>query len=77
MKAIFKHLKILAMDQIITVWILRFIKNVAYMPVGRLTREVLGSHARPVGPPKRGPKEMSTRQSYVRALNAAGLLDSS
>jgi hypothetical protein len=28
-----------------------------------------------IGALKRGPKEMSTRMSYVRALKAAGLLD--
>ena len=63
------------MEQIIHVRILRFLEKVAHMPGGRLTREVLRSHARPVGAIKRGPKEMPTRKSYVRTLRAAGLLD--
>jgi hypothetical protein len=44
---------------------------------GRLTREVLRSHAKPVGALKRVPKEASMRRSYVRALKVAGLLGSS
>jgi hypothetical protein len=51
------------------------IPRVAQMPGGRLTREVLRSHAKPLGELKRGPKEMSTRMSHVRTLKAAGLLD--
>jgi hypothetical protein len=35
------------MEQIMNVWILRFLEKVAHMPEGRLTREVLRSHANP------------------------------
>jgi hypothetical protein len=64
-----------AMEQIVHVRILPFLEKVAHMPGGRLTREVLRSHAKPVGALKRGPKAMSTRKSYVRTLRAARLLD--
>ena len=46
------------------------------MPVGRLTRKVLRSHAKPVGALITGAKQMSTRMSCVQTLIAAGLLDS-
>jgi hypothetical protein len=75
MKSILHHLELPTMEQIIHVRILRFLDKVAQMPGGRLTREVLRSHAKPVGALKRGPKEMNTRMSYVRTLKAAGLLD--
>ncbi len=75
MKSILHDLELPTMEQIIHVRILRLFEKVAHMPGGRLTREVLRSHARPVGAIKRGPKEMSTRKSYVRTLRAAGLLD--
>jgi hypothetical protein len=61
-KSILHDLELPTMEQIIHVRILRFLEKVAHMPGGRLTREVLRSHARPVGAIKRGPnKEMSTR----------------
>jgi hypothetical protein len=46
------------------------------MPEGKLTQEVLRSQAYVVAQSKRGANEMSTRQSNVSALKAAGLLDS-
>jgi hypothetical protein len=58
-----------------TVRILRFLEKVALTPGGGLSSRVLRSQAKPVGQSKGGAKEMSTRQSYVRALKAAGLLD--
>jgi hypothetical protein len=61
MRAILKHLELPTIEQIITVWILRFLEKVTLMPEGRLTREVLRSQAKPVGPLKRGPKDMFTR----------------
>jgi hypothetical protein len=64
------------MEQIINVRIIQFLEKVAHMPGGRLTREVLQSHAKPVGALKRGPKTMSTRKPYVRTLKVAGSLDS-
>jgi hypothetical protein len=76
MESILHDLELPTMDeQIIHVRILRFLEKVAHIPGGRLTREVLRSHAKPVGAIKRGRKEMSTRRSYVRTLRAAGLLD--
>jgi hypothetical protein len=75
MKSILHDLELPTMEQIIHVRILRFLEKVAHMPGGRLTREVLRSHGKPVGAIKRGRKETSTRTSYVRTLRAAGLLD--
>jgi hypothetical protein len=73
MKSILHDLELSTMEQIIHVRILLFFEKVAHMPGGRLTPEVLRSHAKPVGVIKRGRKETSTRKSYVRILRAAEL----
>jgi hypothetical protein len=75
MKSILHDLELPTMEQIIHVRIPRFLEEVAHMPGGRLTREVLRSQAKPLCAIKKGRKEMSTRSSYVRTLRAAGLLD--
>jgi hypothetical protein len=77
MKSILHDLELPTMERIIHVRILRFLEKVAHMPGGRLTREVLRSHAKPVGAIKQCRKETSTRTSYVRTLRVAGLLDKS
>jgi hypothetical protein len=76
MKVILHDLEIPTMEQIIKVRILLFLETVAHMPGGRLTLEVLRSHAKPVGALKRGPKTMSTRKFDVRILKVVGLLES-
>jgi hypothetical protein len=68
MKTILEDLELPTIENIINIRILWFLEKVA------LTREVLRSHAKPAGALKRGAKPQTTRQSYVRALNAAGLL---
>jgi hypothetical protein len=48
MKSILHDLELPTLEQIIHVRILRFLEKVAFVPGGRLSREVLRSHAKPV-----------------------------
>jgi hypothetical protein len=76
MKATLRYLELLTIEQIITARILRFLgKSRPYAGEWACSRGLAFTSLNR-GQSKRGAQDMATRQLYVHALEAGGLLDS-